>query len=665
VLQKQVIYHSKGIMDALLEYNALHHQMTVAQIYITTLRNRMKEVEEHDLCRPLYISQLERRRLHLRSTKQLVASIISILKSITNIQLFVAESRYVEALQLVNSTRTDVEKLKQLQGLSKLNKQLNEQNVVIEKSLEQAFMKVVMHLQYEDIGDQQQIQSLLQTRLVPVVDGLIRVRRLDTVLRAYRDEMIRYSEEFIKITWDKSVSRHNENTKTFNHTLRQASPMSPASSSDRITHDQFMEAIGPVFDTVLTILTKTQLMAHAIQQFSKDATVIQSMQNILNSIYATCDSTISSIIGLRSVEINRMSRKHLLQYMSTCFEFVGKCEKLMNIEMKYLRGTLFQHGQLFLIHFTTQKIQVLQNVLDNELWVHIDKVPPEFQDLVNRFTQSELITSETNQRSTMYLEIDGKKFPTVNSFIILLKILSDYFDLDTPTFHFITIVDLTQTLYKLFIQFNNKILQLVLNGGAANPHTGIKVITVQHLLLAYESLHCLIHLVPYIQRMLEARLEDKQQHHMNKFDNFIELCKNHQEEISRRITSMTQERINDQIQIALKFKWDSVQADQESPLNITMKFVVFTFSVVDLYLGEHRSDQVRIMTPLVRHIVDKLKAFIDSVKKNNKKTKERLKSDLTPFRLLLNDPTNREKYATEVDLTDFEKTFDKAFGSVN
>ena len=114
VLKNQVVFHSKGIMDALVEYNAIHHQLSVAHIYIRSLRNRMKDFEEQALCRPLMISLLHRRLNNLKAVNELLASAVIVHQNMSTLKLLLSENNFVDAIEAIETIQLSIGKIDQI-----------------------------------------------------------------------------------------------------------------------------------------------------------------------------------------------------------------------------------------------------------------------------------------------------------------------------------------------------------------------------------------------------------------------------------------------------------------------------------------------------------------------------------------------------------------------
>ena len=95
-----------------------------------------------------------------------------------------------------------------------------------------------------------------------------------------------------------------------------------------------------------------------------------------------------------------------------------------------------------------------------------------------------------------------------------------------------------------------------------------------------------------------------------------------------------------------------------------MKQFVYVFSLIDLYVGQDKYEQISMLTPNVEYLVEKVKSIIEIVSKKMKKKQkamQRLKNDILPLVLLLNDPSNRTKYSAEHAISELESLFNKTF----
>jgi hypothetical protein len=115
----------------------------------------------------------------------------------------------------------------------------------------------------------------------------------------------------------------------------------------------------------------------------------------------------------------------------------------------------------------TKRVQLSQT-LDSESWTVTPSIPHEFQTIIDSLLQNSPMVSATGSVGISsptpvqsYLEVSGQRFRVVNSFLIVLTLLSEY-------------LELIQQLPQLDVEICRKLISL-LKVGAGNPRVNRKV----------------------------------------------------------------------------------------------------------------------------------------------------------------------------------------------
>jgi type I site-specific restriction endonuclease len=209
MLFKQVTNRSNSIFDALMQYSELNNELCTSLPYITSLRNKIKDLQDVSVKQPLSVSQLMRKRENSLNLQKKIEAIAIVQHNQRILKSLISNSDYVKAINLIESTQSILRtELSSMNCLKNLANQLKEYLTLIEKTMQQEFVNITIECNIEELQDIEGIKNtMLYSRLTPVIYGLIRMNHIQPALENYRDQLIHYAKEKIKETLEESLEK--------------------------------------------------------------------------------------------------------------------------------------------------------------------------------------------------------------------------------------------------------------------------------------------------------------------------------------------------------------------------------------------------------------------------------------------------------------------------
>ncbi|CAL5410413.1 unnamed protein product [Camellia sinensis] len=266
------------------------------------------------------------------------------------------------------------------------------------------------------------------------------------------------------------------------------------------------------------------------------------------AVFAACDSAHgrwAKLLGVRALLHPRLRFQEFLRIYNITQEFISATEKIGGRLGYSIRGTLQSQAKGFVDFQHESQMAKIRGVLDRETWVEVH-VAEEFQAIVSSLFCSEpLITGHTddaqgnvatgysvvvsscdaslmadavltnsdnnannNERgnaSTKTLKFAGVHYHMVNCGLILLKMLSEYIDINNnlPALS----SEVVHRVVEILKFFNTRTCQLVLGTGALQV-AGLKSITSKHLALASQVISFMDGIIPEIRRILFMKVPE-------------------------------------------------------------------------------------------------------------------------------------------------------------
>ncbi|CAL5412674.1 unnamed protein product [Camellia sinensis] len=277
------------------------------------------------------------------------------------------------------------------------------------------------------------------------------------------------------------------------------------------------------------------------------------------AVFAACDSAHgrwAKLLGVRALLHPRLRFQEFLRIYNITQEFISATEKIGGRLGYSIRGTLQSQAKGFVDFQHESQMAKIRGVLDQETWVEVH-VAEEFQAIVSSLFCSEpLITGHTddaqaqsnnannNERgnaSTKTLKFAGVHYHMVNCGLILLKMLSEYIDINNnlPALS----SEVVHRVVEILKFFNTRTCQLVLGTGALQV-AGLKSITSKHLALASQVISFMDGIIPEIRRILFMKVpETRKALLLSEIDRVALDYKIHRDEIHTKLVQIMRERL--------------------------------------------------------------------------------------------------------------------------
>ncbi|XP_028062486.1 vacuolar protein sorting-associated protein 54, chloroplastic-like isoform X1 [Camellia sinensis] len=277
------------------------------------------------------------------------------------------------------------------------------------------------------------------------------------------------------------------------------------------------------------------------------------------AVFAACDSAHgrwAKLLGVRALLHPRLRFQEFLRIYNITQEFISATEKIGGRLGYSIRGTLQSQAKGFVDFQHESQMAKIRGVLDRETWVEVH-VAEEFQAIVSSLFCSEpLITGHTddaqaqsnnannNERgnaSTKTLKFAGVHYHMVNCGLILLKMLSEYIDINNnlPALS----SEVVHRVVEILKFFNTRTCQLVLGTGALQV-AGLKSITSKHLALASQVISFMDGIIPEIRRILFMKVpETRKALLLSEIDRVALDYKIHRDEIHTKLVQIMRERL--------------------------------------------------------------------------------------------------------------------------
>ncbi|KAJ0797445.1 putative vacuolar protein sorting-associated protein [Helianthus annuus] len=295
------------------------------------------------------------------------------------------------------------------------------------------------------------------------------------------------------------------------------------------------------------------------------------------AVFAACDAAHgrwAKLLGVRAILHPRLRLTDFLNIYNVSQEFVTATEKIGGRLGYSIRGTLQSQTKAFVDFQHESRMTKLKAVLDQETWVEVD-VPVEFQAIVDSLfsleddnsksvanSYNEMVASSAEQpsqsvdgitennsktkdahgKSSIHLiSFSGVDYHMVNCGLILLKMLSEYIEMNTvlPSLS----SEVIHRVLEMLKFFNTRACQLVLGAGAMQV-SGLKSITSKHLALTSQVVSFVHAIIPEIRRILFLKVPEARKALLSsEIERVSQDYKVHRDEIHTKLVQIMRERL--------------------------------------------------------------------------------------------------------------------------
>lgn len=309
------------------------------------------------------------------------------------------------------------------------------------------------------------------------------------------------------------------------------------------------------------------------------------MRENTEAVFAACDAAHgrwAKLLGVRALLHPKLRLQEFLSIYNITQDFITATEKIGGRLGYSIRGTLQSQAKAFVDFQHESRMTKIKAVLDQETWVEVD-VPDEFQaivtclfypealisenpddvqditmkeksapvaeaveknkaDVANSLAQNNHSNTKERGRSTSQtLSYKDVGYHMVNCGLILLKMLSEYVDMNNslPTLS----SEIVHRNVEILKFFNTRTCQLVLGAGAMQV-SGLKSITSKHLALASQVISFIYAIIPEIRQILFLKVPDTRKALLlSEIDRVAQDYKVHRDEIHTKLVQIMRERL--------------------------------------------------------------------------------------------------------------------------
>ncbi|OIT06622.1 PREDICTED: vacuolar protein sorting-associated protein 54, chloroplastic-like [Nicotiana attenuata] len=336
-------------------------------------------------------------------------------------------------------------------------------------------------------------------------------------------------------------------------------------------------------------------MSHLSRNFRADI-----LRENTEAVFAACDAAHgrwAKILGVRAPIHPKLRLQEFLNIYNITQEFITATEKIGGRLGYSIRGTIQSQAKAFVDFQHDSRMAKLKAILDQENWAEID-VPDEFQTIVTSLfcpksgttghgdddsavtatSQTEVVQSssdpsmvdagvpnkshnteqsdststppdstaqsnDTNSRRSnpRMLSFGGVSYHMVNCGLILVKMLSEYIDMNNSLTGLSS--EVVHRVVDILKFFNTRTCQLVLGAGAMQV-SGLKSITSKHLALTSQVISFTYTIIPEIKRILFLKVPETHKGLlMLEVDRVAQDYKLHRDEIHSKLVQIMRERL--------------------------------------------------------------------------------------------------------------------------
>ncbi|XP_057465271.1 vacuolar protein sorting-associated protein 54, chloroplastic isoform X2 [Actinidia eriantha] len=303
------------------------------------------------------------------------------------------------------------------------------------------------------------------------------------------------------------------------------------------------------------------------------------------AVFAACDAAHgrwAKLLGVRALLHPRLRLPDFLDIYNISQKFMTATVKIGGRLGYSIRGTLQSQAKAFVDFQHESRMAKIKAVLDQETWIEVD-VPDEYQaiftslfcseplttgnvndgqdntgemislpevlrnyndnsDVVTTAAQSSTTNNEEHGRASLQaLSFRGVDYRMVNCGLMLLKLLSEYIDMNRKLPMLSS--EVVHRVVEILKFFNTRTCQLVLGAGAMQV-SGLRSITSKHLALASQVVSFIHAIIPEIRSILFIEVpETRKALLLSEIDRVAQDYKVHRDEIHTKLVQIMRERL--------------------------------------------------------------------------------------------------------------------------
>jgi len=474
-------------------------------------------------------------------------------------------------------------------------------------------------------------------RLRPYFSGLVELKALRSVLETHKDQIktrifTQLLSECLHLVMPEINSAHQFESKQLSNILR------------ALDKSQFLKCIDLLFSGYLDIMLHERRLSDTVVDFAKEAhaklktvdtdtkeKMLNDARTNLGSMMQLCHSRCSLVFSIQSGNMERLTRTELIQLMTKINRFITKSDTILATQksdsqtdqqttpnhnrpvFSSLKATIFAHGRVYMDKFHATKLSALQSAIYNDSWVWNEN-NQEVQDFLN----NQFALHPPSPDDSKYLWINEEPFCVASSTLVLLSLLSKYFELfDSRYAAFFQPLDICDRVIKLVTEYNKEVRQQIL--GAQALERNLKTIKVGHLMLVSEITSFLSSYVPLVKTLSAKHLPEKHQYYLVNFDNLISDFDEHHRAILLKVQDIMRFMLKNPLSTWSKMQWeDEHMLLPSKPIKQMALFMKRVFTKLKQYLlDRNRVEFVRLFTQISDHYLLSIEREMDGIISNS------------------------------------------------
>ena len=587
-LVAEITRRSPHFFTALTNISSLNSHTQKCIDNLKVMRKLLNDLDKKQAIQGLSIIRAKQRLSRLNFLYSQIKVIKHYKSCQSYVQILLNQADYVGALDLINEVLQGSSELNGVKVLAHLKSQLEEMNRVIYNlssndltSLCVEFCSDTSKLKRHISGSSSSpIEYALaaydhdqgenddfEARIKPIVNSLIRTRKLTESIQVLKEELVKVVKNEVKQFFPQQPLPDEQNSTTTSKLEAGDSLLSRRIKAQ--SFDAYLEMMFNVYDSMLKVLTKISITHRTVKniinglQKSPNVQEQESINDLLTSLFDLAHTRGAKLVTLKLEHIVAASLREFFRFYDLTKLFLNISEQIEKTGTLTLKGVLHTHSKTWFFAFHSEKVKEIFMVLEAEKWEHAGSAA-EYQKIIDDVAGSGASSNSIIDTRSVSIDNDafllnGSRFKVITSGIILLKIIRDYLtSLKVNIIH----PEIINRLIELLKTYNTKISELIVGGGAIQG--AVKNITAKHLALSSQTLLFITETIPSLKNKISKVVEEQVlKVYMSEFELVVADFATNRERIHSRILNIMEERIKFHIENLDSVDWDKPVSDEE------------------------------------------------------------------------------------------------------
>jgi len=670
-LLRKTSFYAVQANDILTQYRQFRDEWSRTMLMSQMLRNQLKSFHAQEVIEPLRIMRMIQERHNLEQFEKKLGCLSTIAKTPSIVQSLILKNDFIAASELVEQAKLVLHsELVGIHTFKKYSDMFNELGNVIVRACEVTLVTTLVNNNSNNNNSNNNsntptspsttsttsIESTISTLISPLVKWNRFMQTLqnysDTLISNIKDIIINVICTFMEQQHLQITVKENNNTSNSNSN---SSPFYQRIIS--LSHVHFIQLINIIYTSIHQRLVNT-IKTHAlIQQVESSTSTSTFLHRILEQYYDEMNNRISQLLRDREHLYKKLTREQLDELVLKSNEFITSMNNTMNSNSNTsnnnsnsnsnnsVQATLLSIVILYVEDFHSKQTEQLQVLLQNDTFDYKGKIPLVFQAIIQQFennSNSNELQQQQQQDEMDTLVMKGKKFKPSNCLLILIKMVSEYFEF--TKFNFVQKYDVASRLFRLLSTFINQISDRFFGINVKADDT-----TSKRFYSAAESVYFTSNFVPLIKKKLETILtEPNHQSFLSNFDILNKECF----ELHSKLHNMTFDIAKNKVLDKFMTNWakydfenappPSSPSPQQQPAaaalfqHCTAPMKTLTSSLTRLYqsMEENIAEQTlahNLFIGLMTMYTEYIRRTLEKIVAKSKKAKQRIWEDIYHF----------------------------------